>query len=103
MRLPNWIVRHGRALAGLLLLATLAVGEVADAAHHLDAHGCASEAGGRQEDCTCASLHAGTPPGDAAAPMAPHAEEQSFSPLAPASVPSPRTPARDCPRAPPAA
>jgi hypothetical protein len=103
MRLPNWIVRHGRALAGLLLLATLAVGEVADTVHHLDEHGCSSETGGRQEDCTCASLHAGTPPGDVAAPSAPFAEEQPFSPLAPARMPCPRTPARDVPRAPPAA
>ena len=60
MRLLHGFLRHGRALAALILLATLVVGEVADARHHLAESGCASEhtEGPRRDDCcACTSLH----------------------------------------------
>lgn len=60
MHLATWLLRSGRALAALLLLTTLVVGEVADARHHLSETGCASDhAEGPQRDdsCACISLH----------------------------------------------
>jgi len=60
MRLPVWLLRSGRALAALLLLTTLVVGEVADARHHLSETGCASDHArgpGRDDCCACTSLH----------------------------------------------
>jgi len=57
MRLLRRLFRTGRALAALMLLTTLVVGEVADARHHLSEHGCPADRGGRDDQCTCASLH----------------------------------------------
>lgn len=67
MHMLRWCLRSGRALAGLLLLATLFAGELADTRHHLSDHGCATDthAPGRDDNCTCAGLHA--------APLAGHA------------------------------
>ena len=67
MTLLRWLSRSGRAVAGLLLLATLVAGETADTRHHLAEHGCATDAHSaeRDDNCTCAGLHA--------APMAGHA------------------------------
>ena len=53
-------LRSSRAFAALLLLATLVVGEVADARHHLAETGCATEhtQGPQRDDCcACTSLH----------------------------------------------
>lgn len=60
MRSMLGFLRHSRAFAALLLLATLVVGEVADAHHHLSETGCASEHSqdARRDDCcACSSLH----------------------------------------------
>ena len=57
MRLLSRLFRTGRAISALLLLTTLVVGEVADARHHLSEHGCPADRGGRDDQCTCASLH----------------------------------------------
>lgn len=67
MRILHWCLRSGRALAGLVLLATLFAGELADTRHHLSEHGCTTDAhsSGREDHCTCAGLHA--------APLAGHA------------------------------
>jgi len=57
MRLLRRLFRTDRALAAMLLLATFVVGDVADARHHLSERGCSADRGGRDDNCTCASLH----------------------------------------------
>jgi hypothetical protein len=75
----RWLFRSGRAVAGLLLLASFLVGEAADARHHLSEQGCATDSHGPTRDnCTCAGLHA--------APLAGHAPVA----LAPVEIERPR-------------
>jgi hypothetical protein len=103
MDLFRWCLRSGRALAGLLLLATLFAGELADARHHLSEHGCATDTheSGRDDNCTCAGLHAAPLAGLAPVPLA------AVAILCAAATPAdPQRPARHgvadaAPRAPP--
>jgi hypothetical protein len=80
MDLFRWLFRSGRAVAGLLLLATLVVGEVADARHHLAEHGCATDthSPGRDDNCTCAGLHAAPLAGHAPVALTPVAIEREL-------------------------
>lgn len=101
MRILRHLFRSGPALAALLLLSALVVGEVADARHHLSEHGCASEAGGRDDNCTCANLHAvsfADPAPEASSPLV-HARE--FAPFATALAPRSQATTCAAPRAPP--
>ena len=98
--LRGWF-RPGRELLALLLLATLAVGEVADARHHLSEHGCAADTGGRDDNCTCASLHAVSLATDAPTQAAPVELERQFAPVTIALAPTARAILGAAPRAPP--
>lgn len=103
---PAWLIRSGRSLAALLLLATLVVGEVADACHHLGDAGCASESTGgpeRDDHCTCANLHAVSLAAVAPIAAAPIALPREFTPATPAQAPVARTACAAPPRAPPIA
>jgi hypothetical protein len=95
------LTRPGRALPALLLLTTLVVGEVADARHHLSEHGCAADSGGRDDNCTCASLHAVSLASDAPAQLAPVEHEREFALIAVVSTPRPYAAISAAPRAPP--
>jgi hypothetical protein len=98
--LCRWF-RPGRELLALLLLTTLVVGEVADARHHLSEHGCAADTGGRDDNCTCASLHAVSLASDLPAQAAPVELERQFMPVAIALAPTARAIISAAPRAPP--
>jgi len=95
------LFRSGRAFAGVLLLATLVAGEVADARHHVSEHGCAADAGGRDDNCTCASLHAAPFGGEGIAQAAPVEIEREQAPAAVAIAPTVRAARTAAPRAPP--
>jgi len=101
MRLLRRLFRNARALAGVLLLATLVVGEVADARHHLSERGCAADAAGRDDNCTCASLHAAPLASEPLAQPAPIEHEIAFATVTVASLPVARTACAASPRAPP--
>lgn len=104
MRLLQWFARSGRALAALLLLATLVAGEVADAHHHLEDTGCAAESSGgpeRDDHCTCANLHAVSLAAPAPVAVAPVALEREFEASAPAQAPTAQARCAAPPRAPP--
>ncbi|MEQ1834430.1 MAG: hypothetical protein ABL977_15395 [Candidatus Eisenbacteria bacterium] len=98
--LRRWFV-SGRALAALLLLSALLAGEVADARHHLSDHGCASDTGGRDDNCTCAGLHAASSVDPVPVAEAPLEHEREFTALAMAPPPSKLAAAHASPRAPP--
>jgi len=103
MRRFHGLLRHGRVLAALLLLATFVAGEVADAQHHLSELGCASDAGPGQRDdnCTCAGLHAAPLIGHAPVALAP-AQTSDAAIVAPvAPVPRRGVVVAAAPRAPP--
>jgi len=91
----------GREFLALLLLATLVVGEVADTRHHLSERGCAADAGGRDDNCTCASLHAVSLAREAPAQLAPVELEREVAPTAIALAPTACAIISAAPRAPP--
>jgi hypothetical protein len=97
------LLRHGRVLAALLLLATFVAGEVADARHHLSEHGCAADAGpGRRDDnCTCASLHAAPLAGHAPVALAPAETHDGAPAILVALTPRREVVVAAAPRAPP--
>lgn len=104
MRLLQWFARSGRALAALLLLATLVAGEVADAHHHLEDTGCAAESSGgpeRDDHCTCANLHAVSLAAPATVAQEPLALEREYLALEPAQAPLTGARCAAPPRAPP--
>lgn len=101
MRLLRRLFRNGRALSAVLLLTTLVVGEVADARHHLSEHGCVADATGRDDNCTCASLHVMSLAGEPLAQPAPVEREIAFATVAVASLPIARPACAASPRAPP--
>lgn len=104
MQLLQWFARTGRALAALLLLATLVAGEVADARHHLSDTDCSSESSGgpeRDDHCTCANLHAVSLTAPAPVTQAPLPLEREYTPLAPAKAASAFAASASSPRAPP--
>ncbi len=87
MRWMLWFVRPGRALAALILLATLIAGEAADARHHLLDASCAGEASGapaREGHCTCANLHAVSLAAAAPVALAPVVLDREFVAVTPA-------------------
>lgn len=103
---PTWLIRSGRSLAALILLATLVVGEVADARHHLADAGCASESAGgpeRDDHCTCANLHAVSLAAAAPIAAAPLALSREFTPATPTQAPVAHAACATPPRAPPIA
>ena len=91
-------------MGALVLLATLVGGEVADARHHVTEETCAAEShspAGREENCTCAALHA-VPMGiELAAIQAPIAQEREFAPDAIAAAHREHRGTEAAPRAPP--
>ena len=101
MRHLRWLFRTGRALAAVLLLTTLVVGEAADARHHLSSHGCAVDSGGRNDNCTCASLHAAPMASEPVAQPAPVEHEHHFSAVVATIAPIARAARAAAPRAPP--
>ena len=98
--LCRWF-RPGREFLALLLLATLAVGEVADARHHLSEQGCAADTGGRDDNRTCASLHAVSLASDVPTQAAPVELERQFAAAAIAPAPTACAIVSAAPRAPP--
>ena len=103
MNLFRWLSRSGHAVAGLWLLATLVVGEVADTRHHLSEHGCAADTHtpGRDDNCTCAGLHAAPLAGHAPVALAPVAVERELAVADATSHPSRHGVPSAAPRAPP--
>jgi hypothetical protein len=101
MHLLRRLFRPGRPLTALLLLAALVAGQVADARHHLSEVGCAADNGGRADNCTCASLHAGSLAGDAPVQATPVEIEREFAPTALALAPTTCAVIAAAPRAPP--
>jgi hypothetical protein len=104
MRLLQWFACSGRALAALVLLATLVAGEVADAHHHLEDTACTAESSGgpeRDDHCTCANLHAVSLAEPASLAHAPVALEREFTAFAPVRVPADQVRSTAPPRAPP--
>jgi len=101
MRLLSRLFRNGRALAALLLLTTLVVGETADARHHLSERGCAADARGREDHCVCASLHAAPLASEPVTQLAPVECESEPALVAIAIVPIARAVNAAAPRAPP--
>lgn len=104
MRLLQWFARSGRALAALLLLATLVAGEVADAHHHLEDTGCAAESSGgpeRDDHCTCANLHVVSLAAPAPVAQAPVALAREFEAATSVQAPFARARSTAPPRAPP--
>ena len=103
MRILRGFLRSGRALAGLALLASLFAGELADTRHHLSEHGCATDAHapGRDDNCTCAGLHAAPLAGHAPVALAAvQVERAAATPVAP-QRPSRHGVSDAAPRAPP--
>ncbi len=86
MRLLHRLFRTGRALAALMLLTTLVVGEVADARHHLSEH---------------ASLHVTSPASDGVTQATPVECENTIAAAAIAFSPPARAARAAAPRAPP--
>ena len=101
MRFPGHWFRSGRALAAVLLLSARIAGEVADARHHLSEHGCASDSGGRDDNCTCANLHAVSFADPVPVASAPLEHAGDFTPLAAVRAPRTRAATHASPRAPP--
>jgi hypothetical protein len=101
MHLIRRLFRPSRALAAILLLASLVAGEVADARHHLSEQGCAADSGGRDDNCTCASLHAASLAGDLPVQAAPIELEREFTAAALALAPTAHAVICAAPRAPP--
>jgi len=101
MRLLRRLFRTGRALAALMLLTTLVVGEVADARHHLSEHGCPADRGGRDDQCTCASLHVTSLASEPVTPVTPVECEGKFAAFAVTVAPVARAACAASPRAPP--
>ena len=104
MRFFLRLLHTPRAFGALILLATLVGGEVADARHHVTEEACAAEShapGNREENCTCAALHA-VPIGVVlAAIQAPIGEEREFAPDATAAAHREHRGTEAAPRAPP--
>ena len=101
MNLLRKLFRPERALAALLLLASLLVGQVADARHHLSDHGCPGDTGGRADHCACASLHAVSLADEAPAQWAPVEMERDLARAANGLAPIARAVISAAPRAPP--
>jgi len=103
MRSFRVLLRPGRLVAALLLLAAFAAGSAADLRHHLDAQGCAADAapGGRDEHCTCAGLHAAPLAGHAPVLLTAVTVERGHTPLAAHEAPHRHGEAHAAPRAPP--
>lgn len=101
MHLLRTLFRPRRGLAALLLLASLLAGEVADARHHLADQGCAADTRGRDDNCTCASLHAVSLAHDVPVQAAPIELEREFALTALALPPVARAVISAAPRAPP--
>jgi hypothetical protein len=100
----RWLFRSHRAVAGLLLLASLVVGEAADMRHHLSEQGCAADSHGptRDDNCTCAGLHAAPLAGHAPVALAPVAIERALVVVSSTEHASRRGVPGVAPRAPPA-
>ncbi len=103
MHLIGRLFRPQRVLAAWLLLVSLFAGEVADAHHHLSEHGCAADRGGRDDNCTCASLHASSVASEAPTQLAPVTREREYAPLSLSHPHRLRAASGTAPRAPPAA
>jgi len=104
MHLLHLPFRTGRAAAALCLLATLLAGEAADSWHHLAEQGCGSGAhapGERDQDCTCAALHAVPLGDDAPALMTPVVLARRFAVADVEATPHVHRSAEAAPRAPP--
>jgi len=104
MHLLRRLLRTPRALGALCLLATLLAGEAADAGHHLLEQGCGSEAhspGERDENCTCAALHAVPLGDDAPALMTPVVLARRFAAADAEAAQHVHRSAEAAPRAPP--
>ncbi len=104
MHLLRKLFVTGRALGALVLLVTLVSGEAADTRHHLSEHGCGSEThapGERDDNCTCAGLHAISLGDDAPEAFAPVEHPREYSPVAAAVAPRGIRGASAAPRAPP--
>ena len=101
MHLVRRLFPHRRALAALLLLASLIVGQVADARHHLSDQGCPADSGRHVDHCTCTSMHAVPLASEAPAQVAPVELEREVTPAAIAQAPIARAVISAAPRAPP--
>ena len=101
MRLLRKLFRSGRALAALMLLAALVAGAVADGRHHLSEQGCASDSHGRDDNCTCASLHAASLTSVLPAAGAPVECVREVATVSIAATTRPRAARDAAPRAPP--
>lgn len=101
MRLLRRLFRPGRSLAALLLLTSLLVGSAADARHHLSDQGCPADTGGRDDHCTCSSMHAVSLGSEAPAQLAPVELEREVAPAATALALIGRAVIGASPRAPP--
>ncbi len=101
MHLLRKLFRPGRELAALLLLASLLVGQAADARHHLSDQGCPADTGGRDSHCTCASLHAVSLASEALAQLAPVEMQRELARVASALAPIACAVISAAPRAPP--
>ncbi len=100
----RWLFRSSRAAAGLLLLASFVVGELADTRHHLSEQGCAADSHGptRDDNCTCAGLHAAPLAGHAPVALAPVEIERPRIVVSATGRAARRGVTRAAPRAPPA-
>jgi hypothetical protein len=103
MRLLRALLCPNRTFAGIALLAALVVGEMADTRHHLSEHGCATDArrASREEQCTCAGLHAAPLAGHAPVALALVELEHGHAPAIAHAAPARRGEADASPRAPP--
>ena len=101
MRLLRRLFRPRRSLAALLLLASLFVGQVADARHHLSDQGCPADTGGRADHCICTSMHAVSLASVAPVELAPVELERDVAPAAIALAPTACAILSAAPRAPP--
>ena len=100
----RWLFRSGRAVAAVLLLGSFMLGEAADTRHHLSEQGCASDSHGptRDDNCTCAGLHAAPLAGHAPVALAPVEIERPRVVVSATGRAARRGVTRAAPRAPPA-
>lgn len=101
MHLLRKLFRPGRALAALLLLASLLAGQAADARHHLSDQGCPADTGRHDSHCTCAGLHAVSLGSEAPAQLAPVEMARELARVASALTPIACAVISAAPRAPP--
>lgn len=103
MRLLRTLIRSGRSLAAVLLLAAFAGGAAADTWHHLSEQGCVADRGGREDHCVCTGLHAAPFASEPVTQATPVECERTFAAVAQVLAPvtcaahaaAPRAPPRD--------